>query len=81
LGNTGGTTMLDKCPTCGSPELHPDGDKLLLRCNKVHHSGVWWSQCLVCAGYYGPGLTARPIGKDGRNPDYNKDAGWWAGGR
>lgn len=41
-----------ECPNCGAEEMHPDGDKLLIRGHKVHDEGRWWSQCLVCAGYY-----------------------------
>lgn len=41
------------CPTCGAEEMHPDGDKILIRGFKIgDDSGYWWSQCLVCAGYY-----------------------------
>ncbi|KKL70834.1 hypothetical protein LCGC14_2100970 [marine sediment metagenome] len=56
-----------ECPTCGSPEMHPDGDKLLIRVYKVYQDGLEWSQCLVCAGYYDKDLNvideaARPTG-------------------
>jgi len=40
------------CPNCGAHEMHPDGGKLLIRGKKVYRNGKWWSQCLVCAGYY-----------------------------
>jgi hypothetical protein len=66
------------CPKCGAGEMHPDGDKLLIRAFKVcHDDGHWWSQCLVCAGYYNPDLTSKPIGKDGLNPDFDRSAGWF----
>lgn len=45
-----------RCPNCGSPEMHPDGDKLLIRAYKVFDDGGTWSQCLVCAGYYDENL-------------------------
>ena len=56
-----------RCPKCGSPEMHPDGDKLLIRGYKVHDGKCWRSQCLVCAGYYDKDLKvidqwARPEG-------------------
>ncbi len=41
-----------QCPKCGAGEMHPDGDKLLVRAFKVEDQGHWWSQCLVCSGYY-----------------------------
>ena len=42
-----------KCPMCGAEEMHPDGDKILIRGFKVQlRDGHWWSQCLVCSGYY-----------------------------
>lgn len=65
------------CPKCGSKELHPSGDKLLIRGFKVQVKGVWKSQCLVCAGYYNPDLTPKSAGKDGINPDYNQSLGWF----
>ena len=65
------------CPKCGSKELHPDGDKLLIRGYKVFSCGRWKSQCLVCAGYYNQDLTVKPIGKNGRDPDYDESKGWF----
>jgi len=65
------------CPTCGSPEEHPDGKHVIIRAFKVHDQGHWWSQCLLCAGYYNPDLTVKPVGKDGINPDYDVNAGWF----
>lgn len=49
-----------QCPNCGADETHPhDADKgimekrLLIRGFKVcDEKGHWWSQCLVCSGYY-----------------------------
>jgi hypothetical protein len=55
------------CPNCGAEEMHPDGDKLLIRGFKVHDGVAWRSQCLVCAGYYTADLkvidpNAKPTG-------------------
>ena len=65
------------CPKCKSPEMHPDGNKLLIRGYKVMVGKVWKSQCLVCAGYYNADLTVKPVGKDGINPDYDQSLGWF----
>ena len=66
------------CPKCGAGEMHPDGEHLLVRGFKVcDKHGHWWSQCLVCAGYYNADLTVKPIGSDGINPDYDKTKGWF----
>jgi predicted nucleic-acid-binding Zn-ribbon protein len=46
-----------KCPHCGAEELHPTKYMLLIRGYKVKHSGYWWSQCLVCAGFYDEDLN------------------------
>ena len=47
-----------KCPHCGAGEMHPNGETLLVRAFKVQtESGYWWSQCLVCAGYYDKDLN------------------------
>jgi len=71
------TVSTVQCPKCGAEEMHPDGEKLLIRGFKVHDAGHWWSQCLVCAGYYNADLTVKPIGKDGLNPDYDHEKGWF----
>lgn len=43
------------CPKCGSPEIHPDGRKLIIHGYRITNEvGEWWSQCLVCAGFYEP---------------------------
>lgn len=44
------------CPRCGNGEVHPRHKHLaLIRGRKVcDDAGNWWSQCLVCAGYYYP---------------------------
>jgi hypothetical protein len=55
-----------KCPTCGNGEMHPDGDKLLIRGFKVDN----WSQCLVCAGYYDKDLNETP-------ENFDKSKGWF----
>ena len=41
-----------ECPQCGCGEMHPDGDKLLIRAHKVCENGHWLSECLVCSGEY-----------------------------
>jgi hypothetical protein len=62
------TTELE-CPTCKSPEMHPNNEWCLIRAYKVHDEGKWWSQCLVCAGYYDKNL--KPI--KGKKPE----GGWF----
>ena len=49
-----------QCPNCGSGEMHPTKDQLLVRALKVHDKAGWWSQCLVCAGYYDSKLNHTP---------------------
>jgi hypothetical protein len=66
-----------RCPKCGAGEMHPDGDKLLIRGFKVYADRHWWSQCLVCAGYYDENLKVKPVGSNGRDPDYDRSAGWF----
>lgn len=68
-----------RCPTCGADECHPTmKDAVLIRAFKVgDKNGHWWSQCLVCAGYYNADLTVKPVGKDGINPDYDQNLGWF----
>ena len=61
-----------QCPECSSPELHPDGDKLLIRAFKLMRGGRWQSQCLVCAGYYDEELRFK--GEDAGSPA----AGWFS---
>lgn len=67
-----------RCPKCGATEMHPDGDKLLIRGYKVEMGdGYWWSQCLVCAGYYAQGLkNGKPIYRE--TPEkFNDEKGWF----
>ena len=66
-----------KCPTCKSPEAHPtDESKVLIRGYKVHDEGMWWSQCLVCAGYYDENLVPLPLNK---SEQWAKgDSGWFS---
>ena len=45
------------CPRCGAGEMHPRENWLLIRAFKVLDNGHWWSQCLVCAGYYDADLN------------------------
>jgi|GEM_PF-4814942 len=45
-------TNILQCPTCSATEMHPDGQRLLIRAYKVEVKGRWHSQCLVCSGYY-----------------------------
>jgi hypothetical protein len=67
-----------RCPKCGAGEMHPNGQWLLVRGFKVcDKGGYWWSQCLVCAGYYNADLTLKPIGANGRDPDYDHELGWF----
>jgi hypothetical protein len=59
------------CPNCGVSEMHPDSDKLLIRGFKVCDSeGYWWSQCLVCSGYYDSELNETPN-------NWDRDKGWF----
>lgn len=58
------------CPTCGSGEMHPNGENILIRGFKVHHGGHWWSQCLVCSGYYDKDLVPQP-------DKWDRDKGWF----
>ena len=57
------------CPKCDAPEMHPDQNVLLIRGYKIFEDDVWWSQCLVCAGYYDGELNLT-----GSEPD----GGWFA---
>jgi hypothetical protein len=62
-----------QCPTCGSEEMHPDGDKLLIRAYKVQlRDGRWRSHCLVCAGHYNnpTDLVLTP-------ENYDENKGWF----
>jgi hypothetical protein len=58
-----------KCPTCGAEEMHPDGKHVLIRGFKVETNGHWWSQCLVCAGFYDKNLVPVATG--------DKQKGWF----
>lgn len=66
-----------QCPTCGATEMHPTKNQLLIRAFKVNDGQGWWSQCLVCAGYYDENLNVKPIGSNGRDPDYDHNLGWF----
>lgn len=60
-----------QCPTCGSGEQHPSRDDAnLIRAFKVHDGRRWWSQCLVCAGYYDKDLKETP-------DNYDRNSGWF----
>lgn len=61
------------CPTCGASETNPlNPGTILIRGYKVgDDNGVWWSQCLVCAGYYDKDLNETPR-------KYAQDKGWFA---
>lgn len=66
------------CPICGASELHPDGNKLLIRANKIQsHDGKWRSHCLVCAGWYDEALNEKPYDFRGRPHGYNPLNGWF----
>ena len=59
------------CPTCNAEEMHPDGDKLLIRGFKyMDTSGYWWSQCLVCSGGYNNNLVFNET-------KHNPQKGWF----
>jgi len=60
-----------KCPMCGAEEIHPNGKHVLIRAFKVEDKGHWYSECLVCAGFYDKNLNPR---KGGRDPTKN---GWF----
>jgi hypothetical protein len=62
-----------KCPKCGAEEMHPNKAWVLIRGFKVHHSGKWWSQCLVCAGFYDKEL--KPVGE---TQPWDRNLGWFA---
>jgi hypothetical protein len=71
-----------RCPKCGSGEMHPTADTLLVRALKVcDEHGQWWSHCLVCAGYYNADLTAKVPPAGALNPTlaqgYNPEKGWF----
>lgn len=65
------------CPKCKAPEYrrpdqaHPG--MLNIRGFKVEIDGYWWSQCLVCAGYYGRGNNADVV----PSPMYKENKGWF----
>lgn len=66
-----------KCPKCGAEETHPEDAgkpilerRLLIRGFKVYHDNHWWSQCLVCSGFYDKDLNSTPENNDG-------DKGWF----
>ena len=64
-----------KCPKCGAEEtfINKAGKELLLiRGYKVHDNGRWWSQCLVCSGYY-----PDPNNLEISNENYNTDNAYW----
>jgi len=63
-----------KCPKCGAHEMHPNKNLLLLRVCKVLQKGAWWSQCLVCAGYYDVDLNETP-------DSFDTLKGWFISGR
>lgn len=66
-----------ECPNCGAEEVHPhDHDKpiierrVLIRGYKIEHNGHWWSQCLVCAGYYDADLRET-------RENFDREKGWF----
>ena len=50
------------CPSCKSGEMHPTRNgKILIRVWKVQdEEQKWWSQCLVCSGFYDENLNETP---------------------
>lgn len=58
------------CPRCGAKEVHPDGDKVLIRAYKFSNAQGLWSQCLVCAGGYDKNFVWH-----GEN--FNRTKGWF----
>ena len=64
-------TNILSCPRCGHEENHPTfRDAVLIRGHKVYRNG-WWSQCLVCSGYYDP-VTLRVT-----EHNHNPKTGWF----
>jgi hypothetical protein len=64
-----------KCPNCGAREMHPDGKLLLIRGFKVSDKeGRWYSQCLVCAGYYNQGLVYNETAGDPKKGWYHEQS-------
>lgn len=66
------------CPTCGCGETHPHDAhieksyerRLTIRAFKVETDGHWWSQCLVCSGYYDKDLNETP-------DNWDRNKGWF----
>lgn len=58
------------CPKCGAAEMHPNGEWCLIRSFKVHDGRRWWSQCLVCAGYYDKELQPAAV--------WDRKKGWFS---
>ena len=40
-----------QCPVHHVPEVNPETGRLFIRGYKVY-DGSWWSQCLICSGFY-----------------------------
>ena len=60
-----------QCPTCGAPEMHSE-NHIHVRGHKVcDQLGEWWSQCLVCSGYYD-----KPFGT-ANVANHDPDKGWF----
>jgi hypothetical protein len=60
-----------QCTACGAEEQHPTkATKILIRGYKVSHHGRWWSQCLVCSGYWDEQLNETPL-------NHNPNKGWF----
>jgi hypothetical protein len=68
-----------RCPTCGCGETHPATKMLLIRGYKVQSNGHWWSQCLVCCGYYDKDLNVVPNAEAlyRGNVDNMAEKGWF----
>ena len=41
-----------QCPIHHVPEVNPETGRLFIRAYKVCDREHWWSQCLICSGFY-----------------------------
>ena len=60
-----------QCPRCSVGEHHPNLEgHVLIRVRILEDEGHWYSQCLVCAGWWNEKLQPTP----GR---YEESKGWF----